>query len=192
MCPPSRPFRIHAAAGVVPCLTLLPLTRPAGGADPPPTATATRPAPRVGTFDPRAVAVAYYRSPLHGLRVRDAAAEYRKAKDAGDRARAERLQAEGAAGQKRAHLQVFGNGPYDTLADDLTPVAADVAAAAGVDVIVPKVFYARPGTEAKDVTEALLEALKADDKTRQTIQELREKIRTGSYDPGEYTGAEPH
>src|SRR5689334_9264871 len=85
---------------------------------------ATAPSPgsaRVGTFDPRAVAIAYYRSPLHAEHLRALKADHDGSKAAGDTGRAEKLEAQGRAEQELAHRQGFGNGPYDSLAAQLAP-----------------------------------------------------------------------
>ena len=150
---------------------------------------ATRPSPRVGTFDARAVALAYYRSPLHNQRLAKLSAQRKAAKEAGNSDLVKQLESAGAAEQARAHQQVFGNGPYDSLADDLATLLPAVAAAADVDLITAgKPLYARPGTQSTDVTDAVLQALQTDDKTRKMVQDMREKIRAGQYDPAKYKG----
>jgi len=143
---------------------------------------------RVGTFEPRSVALAYGRSGLFQEWFNPKKAEHAKAKEAGDNDRVKQLEAEFRGQQENGHRQVFGTGPYDSLVEQLKPVLAEVAKSKDVSVIVPKVYYAKPGVQTVDVTAAILVQLKVDEKTQKIIDEMNEKIRTGEFKPEEYKG----
>ena len=143
---------------------------------------------RVGTFDARAVAIGYYRSGLHDQWLKAKTAEYRKAKDEGKKDVAERIKKECEADQELAHRQTFGMGPYDSLSEQIKGVWPEVAKEEKVEVIVASTTYLSANVEAVDLTEAALKKLAADEKTRKIIDEMREKIRTGEYDPMTYKG----
>ena len=66
---------------------------------------------RVGVFDSRAVAAAWYRSKAHMKHISEMKAEHKKAEAAGDTKRAAELEKEGSGSQDLAHRQVFSNEP---------------------------------------------------------------------------------
>ena len=67
----------------------------------------------MGTFDSRAVAVAYVRSDAFADSMRALQADLERAKTAGDEERVAELEAMGPAMQKRIHAQGFGTAPVD-------------------------------------------------------------------------------
>src|SRR5690349_11160332 len=94
---------------------ILAASRPTGAEGAPrpstqPTLAMPRASTRVGTFDPRAVALAYYRSPLFELHLREWKAERDRFEAAGDTSRTAEIEAQGKAEQDLAHRQVFGTG----------------------------------------------------------------------------------
>jgi len=147
-----------------------------------------KPAVRVGTLDARSVSLAYHRSTVFNDWVKENVAEHKKAKEAGDTKKAKEIEERMSREQDNAHRQVFGVGPYDTLAEQLKPIFADVAKSQNLDVIVPKVYYSTPNVQITDVTPAILDELKVDEKTRKMIDEMNEKIRSGQYRPEEFKG----
>ncbi|MCC6659422.1 MAG: hypothetical protein IT437_00915 [Phycisphaerales bacterium] len=130
---------------------------------------------RVGTFDRQSLVVAYYRSWV----ARDHITELRAARDAavqaGDAAKVRDLEKQGAALQDLAHEQLSGGAPIDNILGRTRALLPGIAAAAKVDVIVAGRVVYPLDTEAVDVTEQYLVALKADDATRKVIAELRAK-----------------
>lgn len=146
-------------------------TAAAAGAD-------AKPAVVVGTFDSRAVAVAWVRSPEFSEYVaaqrKDVDAAVGRAKAAGDTALVRDLEALGPEMQRRVHRQSFGTAPVDDviarIADRLPAVAAD----AGVDVIVSKwtLTWRAPEATFVDVTDRLVDEFHPDDATRKVIRDL--------------------
>ena len=128
------------------------------------------PASKVGVLDKRALVVAYYRSPQFAQLLREKHEAMRAAKAAGDTAKAEALEKWGQSSQDLAHRQLEGKARIDNILDELRPRFAEVAARAGVQEIVTE---AKPGQTRVDVTEQFLEILKADEKTRKVIDEVR-------------------
>jgi Skp family chaperone for outer membrane proteins len=145
--------------------------------------------PRIGVVNPRAAALAYWRSDLHNADLARLVQERDAAKAAGDQDRVKQVETRGKALQAEAHAQVFGAGPYDGLKEHLNPVLPDVAKQANVQVIVLGVLYSDAGAEVVDVTESILKELHASDATRKMIKEMDAKIQRGEYDPAKYPGA---
>ena len=133
---------------------------------------------RVGTFDSRAVALAYYRkfltSPEFTAHLNKLKEEHDKAKAAGDEEKAKRLEAEGRAGQAHSHAQVFGSAPIDEITAKIKDQLPEIAKQAGVDVIVSKwsLAYRSPDAQFVDVTEPMAKLFKPDEATWKMIREL--------------------
>jgi hypothetical protein len=138
------------------------------------TALFAQPQAKVGTFDKPSIVVAYYRSEMWGSVLREKRAEQQKAKDAGDAKRVAELEKWGVSHQDLAHKQLAGEAPIDNIVEALKPHFAEVAARAGVKEIV---VDAPKGVAAADVTGLLLDVLKADEKTRKIVEEMRKHPR---------------
>ena len=137
-------------------------------------------APRVvvGTFDSRAIAVAYIRSDAHAKRLNKLRAEVEaalaEARAAGDEARVAELEARGPALQRKAHQQGFSTAPVDDILVHVEDQLPAIAKEAGVDVIVSKwvLTYKRPTASFVDVTEALVAEFDPDEATMKVIKQL--------------------
>jgi hypothetical protein len=138
------------------------------------TTTQEAPAVVVGTFDSRAVAVAYVRSDAFGERLRALRAEVDAAEAAGDAELAAELAARGPALQTEVHRQSFGTAPVDEIVALIEDELPAIAAAAGVDVIVSKWVLAYRGPRARfvDVTDLLAAEFDPDPETLEVIQDL--------------------
>ena len=142
--------------------------------------TTTREDPKVvvGTFDSRAVAVAYVRSDAFSdsLRMKRAEVEQdlERARAAGDDERVAELEALGPAMQKRIYDQGFGSAPVDEIIERIADELPRIAAEAGVDVIVSKWVLAYSGPKARfvDVTDRLAAEFDPDEETLKVIEEL--------------------
>ena len=137
---------------------------------------------RVGTFDSRAIVVAYAHSKLFDGYMRPLMEEHKKAKAAGDTKRAAELEAEGEAQQDLFHKQGFSTWPVNDMLEHVKDKLAAVAEQAGVDVIVSKwdITYQKPSVEYVDVTDALVALFEPKDKLAKeralkTIQDMRSK-----------------
>jgi len=132
---------------------------------------------RVGTFDSRAVALAYYRrflrSPEFVTGLKKLTADRDRAKAAGAHAKAKELEAEGRARQEQIHSQVFGAAPVDEIVAKVKGQLPEIAKQAGVDAILSKwsITYRSPGAEFVDVTEPMARLFQPDEETWKIIRE---------------------
>lgn len=132
---------------------------------------------RVGTFDSRAIAVAYAHSPHLEKTMKALVAERDRAKADGNQERVRELEAQGAAHQRKLHEQGFSTG---SVSDLLALIAADlpaIADAAGVDLIVSRfdVAWQREGVVPVDVTDRLVAPFHPSEKTRAMIEAVRKQ-----------------
>ncbi len=132
---------------------------------------------RVGTFDSRAVAVAYARSENFMKHIRGLMDEYEKAKAAGDEKRVKELEAEGPAMQEMIHKQGFSTWPVDDILEQIQDKIPEIAKQAKVDVIVSKwdIVYQLPGVEFVDVTDLLVVPFNPTKETLDIIKSLKEQ-----------------
>ncbi len=129
---------------------------------------------RVGTFDSRAVAIAYYQSPRFKQRMEGLKAAYEQAKAAGDEKTVKAMEAASAtpvwpdvgwppsqAQQAMIEKQGFGTWPVDNVLVQIKDQLPEIAKQAGVDLIVSKwaIVQQQPGLEFVDVSAALIKAV---------------------------------
>ncbi len=132
---------------------------------------------RVGTFDSRAIALAYYRkhlrSPEFVASMKKLKEEHDQAKAAGDHEKAKTLEAEGRAGQEKVHTQVFGSAPVDEIVAKIKDQLPEIAKRAEVDLILSKwtITYRSPGAEFIDVTDPMARLFQPDEATWKIIRE---------------------
>jgi len=129
---------------------------------------------RVGTYDSRAIAVAYAHSNFMHEHLRALAAERDEAKKEGDEKRVHEIEARGGAEQQRLHLQGFSTGSVIDLMKKIDAELPGVAKAAGVSLIVSKweVMYRDPAVEYVDVTIPLVKKFGADGQVLKIVEEL--------------------
>jgi hypothetical protein len=126
---------------------------------------------RIGTYDNRAVAVAYAASRFNP--VREKMAEQEAAKKAGDQQKLKELEAWGEQHQRMLHFQGFCRVPVTDLLEpvkkQMTTIVADqrlAAIAMSCDVVAPDV-------EVVDVTEQLVDLFEPTAKTREMAKKVR-------------------
>ena len=132
---------------------------------------------QVGTFDSRAIAIAYGRSEPYNQLVSIHFEKYNKAKEEGDEKLIKELEALAQASQQVIHQQGFSAA---SVADILEKVKAElpkIAVDAGVDIIVSKweVVYNNPLIEIVDVTSYLVKLFNPDDITLKIIEDIRKQ-----------------
>ena len=126
---------------------------------------------RIGTFDRKSIVIAFYRSPMYAVTLREHIAVRDSAKRIGDSARVRELEAWGARQQETAHEQLAGDAPIANILDALRPAFDSITKAARLRTIVAAPFKdAR--ADVVDITPALLDWLQADAKTRDIISHL--------------------
>lgn len=130
---------------------------------------------RVGTFDSRAIAIAYVRTDDFNQALKKMMEEHKKAKAEGDEKKVKELEAKGEAQQQLLHTQGFSTasvGEYlERVKDKIPAIAKEVS----VDVIVSKwdMVYQSPDADFVDVTDQLVKLFKPDEKTLKIGEELR-------------------
>jgi hypothetical protein len=130
---------------------------------------------RVGTFDSRALAMAYYRSVEFMQYMQELRAEHEKAKAAGDEKRVKELEVKGPAQQELIHKQGFSTWPVDNILEKIKGKIPEIAEQAEVDVIVCKwdIIYQRSGIEFIDVTDLMVKPFNPDEATLKIIKEIQ-------------------
>jgi hypothetical protein len=132
---------------------------------------------KIGTFDKASIVVAYYRSPMFSDLLKAKKAEKLRATAAKDTKKVEELERWGSASQERAHQQLGGNAPIDEIVDALKPAFVEAAKKAQVVAIAVDLPYAEASVQTADVTDLLLDWLKADASTRAIVKDLRQRSR---------------
>lgn len=130
---------------------------------------------RVGTYDSRAIAIAFGRSDIAARQIAELRQKYADAKAAGDEKLEKELNEQGRARQVRMHLQAFSNAPVqdalDAVRDELSLVARD----AGVVLITSAADFHDPSVELVDVTDELVHLFAPTDDTLRIIADCRKQ-----------------
>jgi hypothetical protein len=142
-----------------------------------PTAQGAAPSPamvRIGVFDSRAVALAYYRTAEFQAETKQLMTDLAAARAANDKTRVDALEFQGPALQNLMHYQVFSTASIPNVIDKITPRLPKVAADAGVSAIVSKwdVAFKGEGVEYVDVTSALVSAFNPSPQVQQMMPQL--------------------
>ena len=136
---------------------------------------------RIGTYDSRAIAIAFVGSEIYkataGKKMADMMVEYRKAESKGDKTRVEELKAWGEAQQALLHKQGFSTAPIDDILEHITDQLPKIKKQANVEVLVSK-WNTKMLTEHKlaehvDVTMRLVEAFKPNEKQKKSAIEIQ-------------------
>jgi hypothetical protein len=136
---------------------------------------------RIGTYDSRAVAVAFVGSKIYeattGRELSDLMAAYRKAEAEGDTKRVAELKAQGEAQQALRHKQGFSTTPVDDLLRHIDEQLPEIMRATNVDLLVSKwdekTLSMHPSAEFIDVTMHLIEAFKPNEKQKRSAIEIQ-------------------
>jgi hypothetical protein len=131
----------------------------------------------VGTFDSRAVAIAYARSETFMNYIMGLHAELKKAKEEGNEKRIKELETEGPALQELIHKQGFSTWPVDNILEQVKDKIPDIAKEAKVDVIVSKwnIVYQQEGIEFVDVTDLMVKLFNPDEATLDIVKEIKKQ-----------------
>ena len=129
---------------------------------------------RIGVFDSRAIAIAYWRSPDGMRQLQALHDEYAKAKAAHDDTRAKELEQEGPWQQVRMHQQAFSTATVASILEKVSDRLPAVAKDAGVSAIVSKweVPYRDASIETVDVTLPLVKLFTQDPKMLSMIDQI--------------------
>ncbi len=129
---------------------------------------------RIGTFDSRAVALAYWRGEEGTKYVDGLRAELKKAQAENDTERIEALEAEGPGLQARMHQQVFSTGTVRDVVQKIEGRIPAIAAEAGVSVVVSKweLVHVDDSAELVDVTSSLVALFDPSEEVLKTIEQM--------------------
>jgi len=130
---------------------------------------------RIGTYDSRAVAVAYIRSEPFSQKMKELHRQRAEAVKAGDQKAIEQLEATGQSMQIRMNLQGFSTAPVDDVLDTVRDKLPGVAQQACVVVITRGADHHEAGVEVVDITDALVRLFDPDEQTLKVIAELRKQ-----------------
>ena len=126
---------------------------------------------RIGTYDSRAVAIAYAHSRFNPVREKWAA--YEKAKAAGDREKLKELEAWGKQHQMQLHFQGFGRVPVDDLLAPVKDKVAKLARERKLAAITMSCDFIAGPVELVDVTDDLVKLYDPSEKTLKTARGVR-------------------
>jgi hypothetical protein len=128
---------------------------------------------RIGIYDNRAVALAFFASRFNPTAGKKAA--YEKARAAGDLSKMKELEAWGPQFQRQLNFQTFGRAPVDDLLEPLKEQIAKLARDKRLSAITMYCDFTGEQVELVDVTEDLVKLYDPDplDKTLQTVREIR-------------------
>lgn len=131
---------------------------------------------RVGTFDSRAIAIAYAASAHNEAFLKELRDRHEKAKAAGDEEAVERIAEEARARQRRFHRMGFGTESVLELLAAVKDAIPAVAEKAEVDLIVSKweLVHRSGGAELVDVTLPLVNLFDPSEKTLGHVREIAE------------------
>jgi len=137
--------------------------------------TNTTPA-RIGIYDSRAVAFAWFSSASHQKQLKELMQTARAAKAAGDTNRFEKFAAALREQQDQIHREGFSTAPPTEALDELKSRLPEIQLAAGVSALVSKwdddSLKQFKGAEQIDVTEQLVREFKPTEKSLKTISEV--------------------
>lgn len=129
---------------------------------------------KVGTFDSRAIAVAYYRTESFSSHMKGLIAEHKKAEDSGDKEHVKKLENELNATQKLIHKQGFSTWSVDNILETIEEKIPGLAKQAEVDLIVSKwdITFKRSGIELVDVTLDMVKLINTDEQILNMVEDL--------------------
>jgi len=130
---------------------------------------------RIGTFDSRAVAIAFFRSAEFQESFRDLMTEFEEAKASGDEWRVRELEAYGPAMQHRMHQQGFSTGSVMEIMENISDALPEIAREAGVSVIVSKweVTYESSAADLVDLTPQLVALFDPSEQTLMIVESYK-------------------
>lgn len=130
---------------------------------------------KIGTFDSRCVALAYYRTGETQTEFDAIRAEFSEAEASGDSARMEELTAIGSGRQAEIDAQVFSTGDIDDIVAEMQSDFPAIAEQAGVEVIVSvwDLAYISEEAELVDVTDQVVALLNPSEETLGIIEAMR-------------------
>lgn len=166
-------MKLRIFTGVIVCMMLLTLTSTGQAQE-------TTRKLRVGVYDSRAIAFAYFGSEHNPLE--EKMEEFKEAKAAGDSVRIKELQAWGPRFQRQLHFQGFCRAPVDDLLLLVKDKLAGVAMSSGVDLIGWYPDYTGVDVEIVDITDELVALFNPTKDKLKEIKQLKDIEPTALWD----------
>jgi hypothetical protein len=142
-------------------------------------AETTSAAERIGIYDSRVIAYAYFWSDAHQRELNEKARAAKEAKAAGQTARYEELSAVLKKEQVRIHRQVFSTAPVDDALVEIKDRLPEIQKEAGVSKLVSKwdeaALKQHRKAERVDITDLLVREFKPGEKQLKVIADLKGK-----------------
>jgi hypothetical protein len=134
---------------------------------------------RIGTYDSRAIVIAWAGTQSFNEWMGALQSELNKAQAAGDQKKVEELEAEGAARQQLMHLQGFSTAPVDDILAYIEDSLPKIQQDANVTMLVSKwdqeTLAKYPSAELVDVTMMLVDAFQPNERQRQSAIEIQKQ-----------------
>lgn len=129
---------------------------------------------KVGTFDSRALAIAYYRTESFASHMKGLIAEHKKAEDSGEKGRVKKLENELNTTQELIHKQGFSTWPVGNILETIEEKIPELAKQLEVDLIISKwdICYQRSGIELIDVTLDMVKLINTNEQILKMIEDL--------------------
>jgi hypothetical protein len=134
-----------------------------------------KPTIKIGTFDSRVVALAYFRSEEYQLAMTEFHKKYQMAKVEKNDSLIKALEKEGPWTQIRMHQQVFSNAGTSNILSKIADALPGIAREAGVVLIVSKweMPYLDSSVEVVDVTLPIAKLFKPNEQTLKIIEQMK-------------------
>ncbi len=131
--------------------------------------------PKIGVYDSRVVALAYYRSTRQMARLSRIQQEYNKAKADDNKKRMQELEKEGPWNQVRMHQQVFSTAGISHITAQISDEIKTMAREAGVMAVVSRweMPYLGAGVTTVDLTLAMAKLFNPDEKTLKIMESMK-------------------
>ena len=150
------------------CLVLVVLAPLARGEEPGDKSSAKV---RIGTYDNRAIAIAFAHSKSSPMAERQR--EMDKAKAAGDEAKMKELKAWGVEYQRQLHFQGFGRVPVDELLEPIKEQLARLAREKQLTAIAMSCEFTSEQVEVVDITDDIVKLFDPPEKALKHVREIR-------------------
>jgi hypothetical protein len=129
---------------------------------------------RIGTYDSRAVAIAYVKSPLFKNAMGTLMSEMKTAKEKNDTKAIARLEREGQLRQAMLHEQGFGTGSVRAMAEAVRDRITALAKSEKLNIVLSKweLVYNDADAEIIDITEKVVDFFAPDEKMKSMTKEI--------------------
>lgn len=132
---------------------------------------------KVGIYDSRAIAMAYYRSETFAEYISGQHALLKAAQEEGNESAIHELGEKGKSIQAKAHQQGFGTAPVDEIIRKIRDKLPEISKKADVGLIISKwkIDYLAPNAEYTDITDLMVQPFSPSPETLKVIKDIQKK-----------------